>query len=35
VAVGAVSPAHLLEDFPGVYLPALLLGAIAVRAARA
>jgi hypothetical protein len=35
VAVGAVSPAHLLEDFPGVYLPALLLGAIAVRSARA
>jgi hypothetical protein len=31
VAVGAVSPAHLLEDFPGVYLPALLLGAIALR----
>jgi hypothetical protein len=31
VAVGAVSPGHLLEDFPGVYLPALLLGAIALR----
>ena len=29
VAVGAVSPGHLLEDFPGVYLPALLLAGIA------
>ena len=30
--VRGVQPAvHLLEDFPGVYLPALLLGAIALR----
>jgi hypothetical protein len=31
VASGAQPPAHLLEDFPGVYLPALLLAGIAVR----
>jgi hypothetical protein len=35
VLVGEVPPAHLLEDFPGVYLPALLLGGIALRSARA
>lgn len=29
---GVQPPVHLLEDFPGVYLPALLLGAIAYRA---
>ena len=32
VARGVQPPAHLLEDFPGVYLPALLLVAIAWRA---
>ena len=31
VASGVQPPAHLLEDFPGVYLPALLLAGIAVR----
>ena len=31
---GVQPAAHLVEDFPGVYLPALLLGAIAVRARR-
>ena len=31
VLSGAQPPSHLLEDFPGVYLPALLLAAIAVR----
>jgi hypothetical protein len=30
VASGAQPPAHLLEDFPGVYLPALLLAGIAL-----
>jgi hypothetical protein len=32
VATGAQPASHLLEDFPGVYLPALLLGFIAFRA---
>jgi hypothetical protein len=32
VAIGAQPPVHLLEDFPGVYLPALLLAGIAWRA---
>jgi hypothetical protein len=32
VARGIQPAAHLLEDFPGVYLPALLLVAIALRA---
>jgi hypothetical protein len=32
VAAGVQPPVHLLEDFPGVYLPALLLAAIAFRA---
>jgi len=32
VARGVQPPLHLLEDFPGVYLPALLLVAIAWRA---
>ena len=32
VARGVQPPAHLLEDFPGVYLPALLLVALALRA---
>lgn len=31
VASGVQPPVHLLEDFPGVYLPALLLAGIAVR----
>lgn len=31
VATGAQPPVHLLEDFPGVYLPALLLAGIAYR----
>ena len=31
VATGAQPPLHLLEDFPGVYLPALLLAGIAYR----
>ena len=31
VANGVQPPVHLLEDFPGVYLPALLLAGIAVR----
>jgi hypothetical protein len=31
VLSGAQPPGHLLEDFPGVYLPALLLGGIALR----
>ena len=31
VVTGMQPPAHLLEDFPGVYLPALLLAGIAVR----
>ena len=31
VLSGVKPPAHLLEDFPGVYLPALLLTAIALR----
>ena len=31
VLSGAKPPAHMLEDFPGVYLPALLLTAIALR----
>ena len=34
VVSGVQPPSHLLEDFPGVYLPALLLGAIALRARR-
>jgi hypothetical protein len=29
---GVQPPVHLLEDFPGVYLPALLLAGIALRA---
>jgi hypothetical protein len=32
VARGIQPALHLLEDFPGVYLPALLLGAVALRA---
>jgi hypothetical protein len=32
VARGIQPAAHLVEDFPGVYLPALLLGAVALRA---
>jgi hypothetical protein len=32
VLLGLQPPSHLLEDFPGVYLPALLLAAIAWRA---
>ena len=32
VLSGAQPPAHLLEDFPGVYLPALVIGAIAFSA---
>jgi hypothetical protein len=32
IARGVQPPVHLLEDFPGVYLPALLLGGIAWRA---
>lgn len=32
VARGIQPAVHLLEDFPGVYLPALLLGAVAFRA---
>jgi len=35
VVSGVVSPGHLLEDFPGVYLPALLLAGIALRARKA
>ena len=35
VLSGAQPPAHLLEDFPGVYLPALLLSVIALRARKA
>ena len=31
VATGVQPPLHLLEDFPGVYLPALLLAGIAYR----
>ncbi len=31
VATGVQPPLHLLEDFPGVYLPALLLAGIALR----
>lgn len=31
VLAGTQPPSHLLEDFPGVYLPALLLAAIALR----
>ena len=31
VLLGLQPPSHLLEDLPGVYLPALLLAAIAVR----
>jgi hypothetical protein len=31
VLTGAQPPVHLLEDFPGVYLPALLLTVIAIR----
>ena len=34
VLSGVQPPVHLLEDFPGVYLPALLLSAIALRARR-
>ena len=30
VLAGAQPPSHLLEDFPGVYLPTLLLIAIAL-----
>jgi hypothetical protein len=32
VVRGIQPAAHLVEDFPGVYLPALLLGAVALRA---
>jgi hypothetical protein len=35
VLSGVQPPVHLLEDFPGVYLPALLLSAIALRARKA
>jgi hypothetical protein len=31
VLAGVQPPVHLLEDFPGVYLPALLLAGIALR----
>jgi len=31
VLTGVQPPLHLLEDFPGVYLPALVIGAIALR----
>lgn len=31
VAIGVQPVSHLLEDFPGVYLPALLLAGIAIR----